>query len=203
MKIAILGASGFIGQYIFNEAVTRKHQVTALVRNPQKIPTVEGVTTKQVDARNPTELITTFAVQDAAVISIHYEDQDVISIINALKTSSIKHVLFIGGAASLEVAPGVELIDTPEFPEQWKATAKAARNLLITLKDEKELNWTYLSPSAFIEPGERTGSFRLGKDQLLLNDKGESRISSQDFAIAALDELENPTHPKQRFTVGY
>jgi len=137
------------------------------------------------------------------VISIHYEDQDVISIINALKTSSIKHVLFIGGAASLEVAPGVELIDTPEFPEQWKATAKAARNLLITLKDEKELNWTYLSPSAFIEPGERTGSFRLGKDQLLLNDKGESRISSQDFAIAALDELENPTHPQQRFTVGY
>ena len=203
MKLAIVGATGFIGQYIFNEAVTRKHQVLALVRNPAKITSSTQVTPKKVDAQNPTALTAALADQDAAVISIHYENQNIVSIINAVKISKVKRVLFIGGAASLEVAPGVQLLDTPEFPDQWKATAEAAKNLLNILKGEKELNWVYVSPSAFIEPSERTGKFRLGLDQLLLNEKGESRISTQDFAIAVLDELENPQHKQLRFTVGY
>lgn len=203
MKIAIVGATGFIGQHIFNEAVSRQHQITALVRNPAKVAVTAGVTAQALNLQDTAALTAALAGQDAAVLSFHYEGQDLHSIINAVKASGVKHALFVGGAASLEVAPGVQLLDTPEFPEMWKATATAARELLTALRGEKELNWTYLSPSAFIEPGERTGKFRVGTDQLLQNDKGESRISNQDFAVAVLDELENPTHKQQRFTVGY
>ncbi|RYY73197.1 MAG: NAD-dependent epimerase/dehydratase family protein [Gammaproteobacteria bacterium] len=203
MKIAIVGATGFIGQYIFNEAVSRDHRVTALVRDPSKIIAAEKAEAKKLDVQNSVELTRALTAQDAAIISLHYEDQDMAGIVKAIKASHIKHVLFIGGAGSLKNANGVELLDTPKFPEQWKATAYAAKNLLTLLEDEKELSWTYASPSAFIEPGERTGKFRLGRDQLLFNAKGESKISTQDFAIAVMDELEKPIHTQQRFTVGY
>ncbi len=203
MKIAIVGATGFIGQHIFNEAVSRQHNVTALVRNPAKVTASPTVNAQELNLKDYAALSNALKGHDTAVLSVHWEEQDLHKIINSVKTSGIKHVLFVGGAASLEVAPGVQLFDTPEFPEMWKATAGAARDLLNILRGEKELNWTYLSPSAFIEPGERTGKFRLGSEQLLVNDKGESRISNQDFAIAVLDELENPTHNQQRFTVGY
>jgi len=203
MKIAIVGATGFIGQHIFNEAVSRQHQVTALVRNPAKVALSANTKAQALNLQDTEALTAALKNQDAAVLSFHYEREDLHRIIYAVKASGIKHVLFIGGAASLEVAPGVQLFDTPEFPDMWKATASAARDLLVALRGEKELNWTYVSPSAFIEPGERTGKFRLGTDQLLLNEKGESRISNQDFAVAVLDELENPRHKQQRFTVGY
>jgi len=203
MKIAIVGATGFIGQHIFNEAVSRRHNVTALVRNPAKVTSATGVTAKPLDLKDSKAFTAALAGQDAVVLSLHYEGEDLHSIINAVKASGIKHALFVGGAGSLEVAPGIQMLDTPEFPELWKSSATAARNLLITLRGEKELNWVYVSPSALIEPGERTGKFRLGREQLLVNEKGESRISNQDFAIAVIDELENPTHNQQRFTVGY
>jgi len=203
MKIAIVGATGFIGQHIFNEAVSRQHNVTALVRNPAKVVASANVKAQELNAQDYPALSKALAGHDTAVLSVHWEDQDLHKIISAVKTSGIKHVLFVGGAASLEVAPGVQLFDTPEFPELWKATAGAARDLLNILRGEKELNWVYVSPSALIEPGERTGKFRLGHEQLLVNEKGESRISNQDFAIAVIDELENPTHNQQRFTVGY
>jgi putative NADH-flavin reductase len=203
MKIAIVGATGFIGQHIFNEAVSRQHTVTALVRNTAKVATSTKVQALELNLQDSAALSAALVGHDTAVLSVHWEEQDLHKIITAVKASGIKHVLFVGGAASLEVAPGVQLFDTPEFPDMWKATASAARELLNILRGEKELNWTYLSPSAFIEPGERTGKFRLGTDQLLLNEKGESRISNQDFAVAVLDELENPTHKQQRFTVGY
>ena len=136
-------------------------------------------------------------------MSVHYENRDLETLINNIKATGVKRALFVGGAASLEVAPGVQLFDTPEFPDQWKATAGAARDLLNLLRGEKEFNWVYISPSAFIEPGQRTNNFRLGKDQLLVNEKGESRISNQDFAVAVINELETPQHQQTRFTVGY
>jgi uncharacterized protein len=203
MKIAIVGATGFIGQHIFNEAVSRQHNVTALVRNPAKVAVSTKVQAYALNLQDSAALSSALAGHDTAVLSAHWEEKDLHSIINAVKASGIKHVLFVGGAASLEVAPGVQLFDSPKFPDMWKATAGAARDLLNILRGEKELNWTYLSPSALIEPGERTGKFRLGSEQLLVNDQGESRISNQDFAVAVLDELENPTHNQQRFTVGY
>lgn len=203
MKIALIGATGFIGQYISSEALSRKHQVTALVRNPSKVAPASGLSSKAVDIHNSTQLTAALAGYDAAILAIHYEGVDRHVLVNAVKNSGVPRALFVGGAASLEVAPGVKLLDTPDFPAEWKDTATAAADLLNILRAEKTLNWTYLSPSAFIEPGQRTGKFRLGKEQLLVDEKGESRISNQDFAVAMIEELEQPAHSQQRFTVGY
>lgn len=203
MKIAIIGATGFIGQPIFNEAVSRQHNVIALVRNPEKVPAARNVKAQAIDICDVAALQQALADQDAVVVSVHYENHNLEKLINNIKLSGVKRALFVGGAASLEVAPGVQLFDTPQFPDMWKVTAGAARNLLNLLRGEKTLNWVYVSPSAFIEPGERTGKFRLGKDQLLTNEKGVSRISNQDFAVAVINELETPEHKQTRFTVGY
>lgn len=203
MKIAIIGATGFIGQHIFNEAVSRQHQVTALVRDTAKVTAAATVKAQTLEVSDTAALKQALADQDAVVVTVHYENRDLEQLINNIKATGVKRALFVGGAASLEVAPGVQLFDTPEFPEQWKATAGAARNLLNLLRGEKEFNWVYVSPSAFIEPGERTNNFRLGKDQLLVNEKGESRISNQDFAVAIINELETPEYKQTRFTVGY
>ncbi len=203
MKVALIGATGFIGQYILNEALARKHQVTALVRNPTKVAQAEGVTAKAVEIHNTQDVTKAVAGHDAVIVSLHHEGLDFHALINAVKASGVARLLVVGGAGSLEVAPGVQVVDTPNFPAEWKATALAARDFLHVLRGEKNLDWTYLSPSAFIEPGERTGKFRLGTDQLLLDEKGESRISNQDYAVALIDELENPTHSQKRFTVGY
>lgn len=203
MKIALIGATGFIGQYLLTEALARKHQVTALVRNPAKLAGASGLTSKALDIHNPAQVTAALAGYDAAIISVHHDGLDLQELIDAVKASDVPRLLVVGGAGSLEVAPGVQLVDTPEFPTDWKAVALAAREFLNLLRAEKTLDWTYLSPSAFIEPSERTGKFRLGTEQLLVNEQGESRISNQDFAVALIDELENPAHSQQRFTVGY
>ena len=203
MKIVLIGATGFIGHYILKEALARKHQVTALVRNPASVEAAEGVTAKALDINNAQEVTSAVAGHEAVIISLHHEGLDFHALIDAVKASGVARLLVVGGAGSLEVAPGVQLVDTPDFPAEWKATALAARDFLNVLRGKKNLDWTYLSPSAFIEPGARTGKFRLGTDQLLLDDKGESRISNQDYAVALIDELENPRYTQQRFTVGY
>lgn len=203
MKIALIGATGFIGQHLLTEALARKHLVTALVRNPAKLTDAPGLTSKALDIHNAAQVTAALAGQDAAIISVHHDGLDLQALIDAVKASGVPRLLVVGGAGSLEVAPGVQLVDTPEFPTEWKAVALAAREFLNLLRAEKTLDWTYLSPSAFIEPGQRTGKFRLGTEQLLVNDQGESRISNQDFAVALIDELENPAHSQQRFTVGY
>ena len=203
MKIAVIGATGFIGQHIAHEAAARKHQITALVRNPAKVTTAAGVTAKALDINNAQEITHTLAGHEAAIVSLHYEGVDLHALLNAIKASGVARLLVVGGAGSLEVAPGVQVVDTPDFPNEWKSTALAARDFLTLLRGEKKLNWTYLSPSAMIAPGERTGKFRVGSNQLLVNEKGESRISNQDFAVAMIDELENPKHFQARFTVGY
>jgi putative NADH-flavin reductase len=203
MKIALIGATGFIGQHLLTEALARKHQVTALVRNPTKLIAASGLTSKALDIHNAAQVTTALAGQDAAIISVHHDGLDLHALIDAVKASGVPRLLVVGGAGSLEVAPEVQLVDTPEFPAEWKAVALAAREFLNLLRAEKTLDWTYLSPSALIEPGQRTGKFRLGTEQLLINERGESRISTQDFAVALIDELENPVHSQQRFTVGY
>jgi putative NADH-flavin reductase len=203
MKVALIGASGFIGQYLLTEMLARKHQITALVRNPGKLAAATGLTSKALDVNNPEQVTAALAGHDAVIVSLHHEGLNLQKLIEAIKDSGVARLLVVGGAGSLEVAPGVQLVDTPEFPAEWKPTALAAREFLNLLRTEKTLDWTYLSPSAFIEPDERTGKFRLGKEQLLVDEKGESRISTQDYAVALINELENPTHSQQRFTVGY
>ena len=213
MKIALIGATGFIGSAILREALDRGHQVTAIIRHPEKLPQHPSLVAQKGDVTNEMETTALVAGHDA-VISAYSPGRDVPDIyqqhvsgyrkiIDGVKEAGVKRLLVVGGAGSLEVAPGVQLVDTPQFPEQWKAGALAAREILYLLRDESELEWTFLSPSNMIAPGERTGRFRLGTDQLLTDANGQSRISVEDYAVAMLNELEDPKHVRQRFTVGY
>jgi uracil phosphoribosyltransferase len=126
-----------------------------------------------------------------------------VAAVGAVKEAGVKRLIVVGGAGSLEVAPGLQLIDTPQFPDAYRPEASAGRDFLNALRAETSLDWTFLSPSALFEPGERTGKFRLGGDQLLADAAGQSRISMEDYAIALVDEIETPKHVRQRFTVGY
>lgn len=203
MKIALIGASGNVGTRIVAEALSRGHQVTGIARNPEKLPAKSGLTAKKGDASDPNALAKVLAGHDAVVSSVPFRSTKAAQVIGAAKKSGVKRLLVVGGAGSLEVAPGVALIDTPQFPEIYKAEASAGRDFLNALRAEKELDWTYLSPQAFFVPGERTGKFRLGDDQLLIGADGQSRVSMEDYAIALVDELEKPAHSRRRFTVGY
>ncbi len=202
MKIALIGASGNAGSRILAELTRRGHEVTAIARNPEKIAASVNVTVKKGDVYDPGGLATLLEGHDAAISSVHFTASDPQKLIEAVRTSGVPRYLVVGGAGSLEVAPGKKLIDTPEFPAIYKAEASAGNVFLDLLKQQKDIDWTYLSPSAVFTAGERTGKFRLGKDQLLTNDKGSS-ISFEDFAIALADEIEKPAHARQRFTVGY
>jgi uncharacterized protein len=137
------------------------------------------------------------------VSSIHFLVSDVEALIGAAKDAGVPRYLVVGGAGSLEVAPGVRLVTTPNFPAQYKAEAEKGAAFLERLKQENELNWSFLSPSALFEAGNRTGKFRLGADQLLVDTTGKSWISFEDFAVAMADEIERPAHIRKRFTVGY
>lgn len=203
MSIALIGATGFIGSRILTELVSRGHAVTAIVRNPEKVPALPGVTAVKGDIFDKDGLARLLAGHEVVISSVHYLASDADALLGAVKQSGVKRYLVVGGAGSLEVAPGVKLFDTPEFPAMYLDEARKGGAYLDLLKQEKTLDWTFLSPSAIIAPGERTGKFRLGLDQLLVDAKGESRISAEDYAIALVDELEKPAHGRRRFTVGY
>jgi putative NADH-flavin reductase len=213
MKVAIIGATGQIGAFIRDEALARGHYVTAIVRHPEKM-TAQHAHLTVVEADILRDEVEELVKGHDAVISAYnpgWSNPDIYNeqikgyerIVTGVKKSGIRRLLVVGGAGSLEVAPGVQVLDTASFPEQVKKGVLATREVLYMLKEEQELEWTFLSPPASIKPGERTGDYRVGKDQLLKNEKGESSISTQDYAIAMLDELENPQHIRERFTVGY
>jgi putative NADH-flavin reductase len=213
MKVAIIGASGQIGAFIRDEALARGHQVTAIVRDPEKI-TVRNPHLNVVKADILKDEVDELVQGHEAVISAYnpgWSNPDIYNeqirgykaIISGVKKSGIKRLLVVGGAGTLEVAPGVLVLDTTNFPEQVKGGVLATRDTLYMLKEEKELEWTFLSPPGSIAPGERTGHYRVGKDQLLKNEEGESKISTQDYAVAMLDELEHAQHIRERFTVAY
>jgi putative NADH-flavin reductase len=202
MKIALIGASGNAGSRILAELMNRGHEVTAIARNPEKITAQPRVTAKKADVFDQDGLAALLKGHDAVISSVHFTASDPKKLIEAVRASGVKRYLVVGGAGSLEVAPGKKLIDAPEFPAIYKAEATAGNVFLDLLKQEQELDWTYLSPSALFIAGERTGKFRLGTDQLIANEKGSS-ISFEDFAIALVDEIEKPAHSQRRFTVGY
>ena len=203
MKIAVTGASGNAGARITAELARRGHAVTAIARNVDKIASLPNVTAKQGDANDRAALAQLWAGHDVAISSIHFLASDSAKLIGAAKDSRVGRYLVVGGAGSLEVAPGVRLVTTPGFPPQYKAEAEKGAAFLDLLGQEKELNWTFLSPSALFTAGERTGKFRLGTDQLLTAADGKSWISYEDFAVALADEIERPAHIRRRFTVGY
>jgi putative NADH-flavin reductase len=213
MRVAIIGASGNIGSFIRDEALARGHQVTAIVRHPEKI-TAQNPLLTVVKADILKDKVDELVKGHDAVISAYspgWDSPDIYNeqikgakeIISGVKKSGIKRLLVVGGAGSLEVAPGVQLIDTVDFPEDIKGGVLATREVLYMLRKEEELDWAFLSPPSTIAPGERTGHYRLGKDQLLKDKDGESKISTQDYAVAMLDELEHPQHIRERFTVAY
>ena len=202
MKVALIGASGTGGSRLLAELSRRRHQVTAIARHPENIAKLPGVTAKKGDMFDKAGLVELIKGHDAVISAVRFTDSDPKLLIEAVKELGVKRYFVVGGAGSLEVAPGVKLIDTPQFPAAYKAEAGKGGEFLDLLRKEKELDWTFLSPSAVTAPGERTGKFRLGKDQLLTHDKG-SNISWEDYAIATVDELEKPSHIRERFTVGY
>ena len=203
MKIAVIGASGNAGSRITTELARRGHSVTAIARHPEKIASGANVTPTRGDVMDQAGLARLLAGHDAAISSVHFLASDPAKLIAAAKESKVGRYLVVGGAGSLEVAPGVRLVTTPGFPVAYKAEAEKGAAFLDLLRAETELNWTFLSPSALFTAGERTGKFRLGIDQLLTSADGKSSISFEDFAVALADEIERPAHIRQRFTVGY
>lgn len=210
MKILLVGGSGTIGSRVLAEAVRRGHTVTTVSRDPSKVASQVGVTAVKADALDPSSLADAARGHDA-VVSAYSPGADPSKLVEAaranitgLPKAGVKRLVVVGGAGSLEVAPGVQLVDIPEFPAAWKTIALAHRDALEVYRTEAAaLDWTYFSPAALIEPGERTGQFRTGKDQLIADESGQSRISAEDYAIALLDELESPKHIRERFTAAY
>jgi uncharacterized protein len=203
MRIAVIGASGNAGSRITAELARRGHQVTAIVRHPEMVPAQPNVMSVKGDVRDPASLAETLVGHDAVVSSVRFVDSDPAALIEAAKAAKVGRYLVVGGAGSLEVAPGVRLVTTPGFPAAYKAEAEAGAAFLDLLRAESDLNWTFLSPSALFVAGDRTGRFRLGTDQLLTAANGKSSISFEDYAVALADEIERPVHSRQRFTVGY
>ncbi|WLD95636.1 NAD(P)-dependent oxidoreductase [Agrobacterium leguminum] len=201
-KIALIGASGNAGSRILKELSDRGHQVTAIARNPEKIASLPNVVAKKGDVFDQAGLSELLKGHDAVISSVHFTASDPATLIEAVRASGVQRYLVVGGAGSLEIAPGQRVVDLPDFPAAYKAEATKGAEFLDRLKQEKQLDWTFLSPSAEFVPGERTGKFRIGKDNLLSNEEG-SRISFEDYAIALVDEIEKPQHSRQRFTVGY
>lgn len=202
MKIVVLGASGRAGSEITREAAARGHTVTAIARKPDAIPAVDGVTAVAGDASDAAALAPLLKGADAVISALHF-DVPADTLLTALRDAGVSRLLVTGGAASLEVAPGVRLIDTPEFPEEWKVFALGGITFLEQLRGVSDINWTFFSPAAVIEELPRLGHYRTGGDQLVTDANGDSKISFADYAIAMVDELEQPKHPRARFTAAY
>jgi putative NADH-flavin reductase len=216
MKIALIGATGYVGSTLLQEALNRGHEVTALARHPEKLTPHPRLSMIKVDVladNNISELLTdhdvvmsAFNAFNSGLDNAHAFESQIIGtkhILASAKKARLARVLMVGGAGSLEVTPGLRVVDTPDFPEQWKDMALAMGEVLTILKDELDLDWTLLSPSALLQPGIRTGQFRLGRDQLITDNSGNSHISVEDYAVAMIDEMEVPKHSRMRFTAGY
>jgi putative NADH-flavin reductase len=196
-----------VGSRILAELVRRGHQVTAVVRNPAKI-IAAGVRVLKGDVTDAASVAQTAKGADAAISAYAPPKGEeptlsaaTYALLEGLQAAGVSRLIVVGGAGSLKVG-GVQLVDAPGFPEAYRDIAMAHRDLLPIL-EESTLDWTCLSPAAIIEPGERTGKFRLGTTDLVADEKGQSRISAEDYAFALADELENPRHIRQQFTLAY
>ena len=203
MKIAIIGATGNVGTRLVNEALSRHHAVTAIARDPSRLTSRTGMSATLGDVTKPDALLPLLKGHDAIISALHFQGTDPQQLIDLVRRSGVKRYLVVGGAASLEVAPGQLLLNTPHFPAAFKAEASAGKAFLDALRNVDDLDWTFLSPSAFFGPGERTGKFRIADDKLLTATDGKSSISFEDYALAMFDEIEKPRHIRGRFTVGY
>ncbi|WP_223445949.1 NAD(P)-dependent oxidoreductase [Pseudomonas sp. BF-R-19] len=202
-KIAIIGATGRAGSQLLEEALRRGHSVTAIARDTSKIDLREGVAGKAVDALDAAALQAAIAGHDVVISAAHFATLPASAVVGPVKRAGVKRLVVVGGAGSLLLPDGTRVIDSEGFPEAYKAEAGAGAEFLASLREERDLDWTFLSPSAEFVEGERTGTFRLGQDDLLVSSAGRSWITFADYAIAMLDEVEAPKHSRQRFAVGY
>lgn len=203
MKIAIIGASGKAGARLVREAQRRGHAVTALVRAPQNYDKLADEEVAAGDVQEPAALATALAGHDVVISAVTFEATDPQKLIAAVRASGVKRYLVVGGAGSLEIAPGKLFIDAPDFPAFVLEEARCGKALLEALRDTDDLEWTMIAPSAYFVPGERTGKFRLGDDTLLVDGNGKSWITYEDLAVAMLDEIATPRAIRKRITVGY
>lgn len=211
-KIALIGATGFVGAAILKEAASRGHHVTALVRHPEKLEQLANVTAVKTDVYDTDALAKQLSGQDIIISAFNpgWGDTNIRenhikgsrSINEAAKKAGVKRLIAVGGAGSLSIN-GQQLVDSAEFPAEWKEGALGAREALNELRKEDGLDWTFVSPAIMLQPGERTGQYRLGGDEPVFNDKGESAISVADLAVAIVDEAEQGKHIGKRFTAAY
>ncbi|MDD0974429.1 NAD(P)-dependent oxidoreductase [Pseudomonas fontis] len=202
-KIAIIGATGRAGSQLLEEALRRGHSVVAIARKAPHLYERDGVTFKTLDVQDGAALQEAVAGSDVVLSAAHFAPIPARLIVEPVKKAGVRRLLVVGGAGSLLLPSGGRVIDTPDFPEAYKAEASAGSQFLDDLRQERQLDWTFLSPSAEFVEGPRTGAYVLGKDHLLFGSDGRSWISFADYAIAMLDEVEKPAHSRQRFTVGY
>ena len=217
MKIALIGGTGFVGSAVLAELSQRGHQVSALARDTTKYRTLPGVTPVQADVTDAAQVERAVAGADAVISAYNpgWKSPELYelfmtgtrAILAGTKQAGVRRLLIVGGAGSLFVAPGVQLMDTPEFksmvPPEILPGVQGAREALALVRGETDLEWTFLSPPAKLAPGERTGKFRIGGDELLMQGAEPAGISVADLAVAIVDEIERPAHLRQRFTVGY
>lgn len=215
MKVAVIGATGFVGQNVVAELANRGHEVIAISRHAQASDDTKAIVTKSADVNDRTALKEAIKGTDVVVSAFNagwtnpnlYNDfiTGAKNIEQAVKDSGVNRLVVIGGAGSLQI-DGQQLVDGPDFPEAYKAGATAARDYLNLIKEEKELNWSFFSPAIEMHPGittGRTGNFRLGETSPVFNDEGRSTLSVQDLAVVIADEVENNQHSQQHFTAAY
>jgi len=214
-KIVLIGASGFVGSAILKEALYRGHRVTAVVRHPEKITTVhKNLVVTQSDV-SFIDNVTQVCKGADAVISAYnpgWKNPEIAEettrvyrvILEGIRQSGVKRFLVVGGAGSLFVSPGKRLMDSGVIPESFIPALRALAGIYLNdLVSEKRIDWVFFSPAGNLQPGKRTCKFRLGKDDLIVSETGESKISVQDYAVAMIDEIEKPIHHRERFTIGY
>lgn len=215
MKIAIIGATGFVGSVILNELVSRNHEVTAIARNPKNDGNA-NITWEKADINNAEKLSNIITGHDVVISAFNpgwtnpnlYTDfiEGSKAVQEAVKKSGVKRFITIGGAGSLYVAPDLQAVDTPDFPKEYYAGATAARDYLNSLKEEKDLDWAFFSPAFEMHQGittGRTGKYRLGLERPVFDENQRSILSVEDLAVVIADEVETPTHHQVRFTAAY
>ncbi|MFF5206822.1 NAD(P)-dependent oxidoreductase [Streptosporangium sp. NPDC000396] len=212
MRVTVFGAAGNVGSRVVAEALSRGHEVTAVVRDPARFHELPPAAEARVgDAANVEDVAELSAGQDIVISATrpaHGSERELVAATRALLVGLARtgvRLLVVGGAGSLTVpgTDGVTVIDTPDFPPAWRAIALACNDQLEACRTEAGVDWAYLSPAALLEPGERTGTYRVGADELLADAEGNSTISMEDLAVALLDEAERPKHHRTRFTVAY
>lgn len=214
-KVVLIGASGFVGSVILNEALNRDFHVTAVVRHPENVKvTHENLTVKQADMSSLNDVCRVCEGADAVISAFNpgwenpriYEEtiEVYLTIIDGVKKAGVERFLMVGGAGSLFIAPGLRLVDSEEVPEKILPGVRALSDFYLNfLTQEKEVDWVFFSPAADLFHGTRTGRYRLGKDDVIVDKVGNSHISVEDYAAAMIDELETPAHHQERFTIGY